>query len=69
MPFADGLWTGLSCQGLPRRHLNYFTSRLRQQTIAGVTFHIAPDHQSELATVLEVFFTQPEQHACNNSRG
>ena len=50
-------------QGLYMRHLRHLTSPLNQQKIAGVTFHIDPLHQSELVTVLQRFFAQPDQHA------
>jgi hypothetical protein len=45
------------------RHLKYLTSRLSQQKIAGVTFHLDPGHQRELTVLLERFFAQPAQYA------
>jgi serine/threonine protein kinase len=45
------------------RHLRHLTSGLNPQTIAGVTFHFDPSHQTELATLLQRFFAQPGQYA------
>ena len=45
------------------RHLKYLTSRLSQQKIAGVTFHLDPGQQRELTVLLERFFAQPQQYA------
>jgi hypothetical protein len=45
------------------RHLRHLTSRLKPQKIADVTFHFEPSHQSELATLLQQFFADPQQYA------
>jgi hypothetical protein len=45
------------------RHLKYLTSRLNPQKIADVTFHFDPSHQSELATLLQGFFANPQRYA------